>query len=179
MKSSNLKSCSGCLKTYSLDFLMKKNHVTAVTHVNLSNKNCQVTSRTNQKRRTWLCLLRFFLVIYNTKTENKKEVMYHYLCSQSNELNKKPHKNPDITKQRDRESMVRYNCKERIKILIDETEHAAYVVIKHHNLPVVSVSETIKQFIKDNVDLFPQTIYLQLVANGMDIAIRQKQVHYW
>ena len=74
--------------------------------------------------------------------------------------------------------MARYDCKGWIKILIDKTEHAAYIVIKHHILhnlpPVVSVPETI-----DNVDLFPQTIYLQLVANGMNIAIRQKQVHYW
>jgi hypothetical protein len=79
--------------------------------------------------------------------------------------------------------MDRYNCKERIKILIDETEHIAYIVIKHHILhnlsPDVSVLKTIKQFIKDNVDLFSQTIYSQLVANGMDIAIRQKQIHYW
>ncbi|PKK58528.1 hypothetical protein RhiirC2_645079, partial [Rhizophagus irregularis] len=76
-----------------------------------------------------------------------------YLCSQSNELSKKPRKNPDITKQRDRESMDRYNCKGRIKILIDETEHIAYIVIKHHILhnlpPDVSIPETIKQFIKD------------------------------
>ncbi|PKY21650.1 hypothetical protein RhiirB3_435306 [Rhizophagus irregularis] len=121
--------------------------------------------------------------IYNTKTENKKGVTYYYLCSQNNELSKKPRKNPDITKQRDRESMDRYNCKGRIKILIDETEHIAYIVIKHHILhnlpPDVSVPETIKQFIKDNVDLFPQIIYSQLVTSGMDINIRQKQIHYW
>jgi hypothetical protein len=59
--------------------------------------------------------------------------MYHYLCSQSNELSKKPRKNPDITKQRDRESMVRYNCKGRIKILINETEHVAYAVVNTIN----------------------------------------------
>ena len=80
--------------------------------------------------------------------------------------------------------MVRYNCKGRIKILIDETDkHIACIVINHHilhNLPLdVAVSENIKQFIKDNVDLFPRTIYSQLVANGMDITIRQKQIHYW
>ncbi|RGB43818.1 hypothetical protein C1646_749420 [Rhizophagus diaphanus] len=96
--------------------------------------------------------------IYNTKTENKKGVTYCYFYFQSNELR-------------------------RIKILIDETEHIAYIVIKHyilHNLPSdVSVSETIKQFIKDNVNLFPQIIYFQLVTSGMDINIRQKQIHYW
>ena len=79
--------------------------------------------------------------------------------------------------------MDRYNCKGRVKILINETEQIAYIVVNHHTLhnlpPDVTVSENIKQFIKNNVDLFPQIIYSQLVANGMDITIRQKQIHYW
>ncbi|PKC54740.1 hypothetical protein RhiirA1_476760 [Rhizophagus irregularis] len=247
MDSSNLvKSYSGCLKTYSLNFFDGKKTCNACR---LSNKNRQVTSCTNRKRQIeeeehekiktnyHICIedLPEIIVeniikykenthpdssdtfevscfinitefqneskviadniaeviseadeynwIYNTKTENKKGVTYYYLCSQSNELSKKPCKNPDITKQRDRESTDRYNCKERIKILIDETEHITYIVIKHyilHNLPPnVSVPKTNKQFIKDNVDLFSQIIYSQLVTSGIDINIRQKQIHYW
>jgi hypothetical protein len=48
MDSSNLvKSCSGCLKMYSLDFFDGKKTCNACR---LSNKNCQVILRTNQKR---------------------------------------------------------------------------------------------------------------------------------
>ena len=79
--------------------------------------------------------------------------------------------------------MERFDCKGRMKILVDETERTAHIVVKHHILhdlpPDVTVPETIKQFIKDNVNLFPQNIYSQLVANGMDNTIRQKQIHYW
>ena len=79
--------------------------------------------------------------------------------------------------------MDRFYCKGQIVISINETTQTAHIKIQHHILhnlpPDVTVSEPIKQFIKENVDLFSRTIYSQLVAKGMDIAIRQKQIHYW
>ena len=79
--------------------------------------------------------------------------------------------------------MDRFDCKGRVKIIINDIEKTAYIKIQHHVLhnlpPDVTVPETVKQYIKDNVDLFPRIIYSQLVANGMDISIRQKQIHYW
>ncbi len=36
-----------------------------------------------------------------------------------------------------------------------------------------------KNYISQNLDLFPRVIYAQLVSQGLPIHIRQKQIHYW
>ena len=42
-----------------------------------------------------------------------------------------------------------------------------------------SVSDSIKDFIKENINLLPREIYANLVSNGMDLSICQKQIHFW
>jgi len=37
----------------------------------------------------------------------------------------------------------------------------------------------VKNYISQNLDLFPQVIYAQLVSQELPIQIRQKQIHYW
>jgi hypothetical protein len=49
-----------------------------------------------------------------------------------------------------------------------------------HTVPSNStVSDWVKNYISENLDLFPAAIYKQLVSKGLDISIQQKQVHYW
>ena len=42
-----------------------------------------------------------------------------------------------------------------------------------------SVPDWVKNYISQNLDLFPQVIYKQLVSQEMPIHINQKQIHYW
>jgi len=43
---------------------------------------------------------------------------------------------------------------------------------------MVTVSQDIKNFIKKNIDLLSWEIYIQLISKGLDISIRQKQIHF-
>ncbi|GET00896.1 ATP-dependent DNA helicase Pif1 [Rhizophagus clarus] len=45
--------------------------------------------------------------------------------------------------------------------------------------PNVTISPEIKRFILNNIDLLPREIYKRLVDHGLDINIRQKQIHFW
>jgi len=97
-------------------------------------------------------------------------------------LAKKSSKHSDSYKHRDRQPMKRYNCKGCIKITINEDLTLSNIEIQHilhPTQPNVSVPSEIKQFIWDNVDLLPREIYKRLVERGLDINIRQKQVHFW
>ncbi|CAB4466446.1 unnamed protein product [Rhizophagus irregularis] len=42
-----------------------------------------------------------------------------------------------------------------------------------------SVPDWVKDYILQNLDLFPQVIYVQLIKQEMPTFIRQKQIHYW
>jgi hypothetical protein len=42
-----------------------------------------------------------------------------------------------------------------------------------------SVPDSVKDFIKENINLLPREIYAKLVSNGMDLSICQKQIHFW
>ena len=57
------------------------------------------------------------------------------------------------------------------------------VELRHKDLHIrpvnKSVSQSVKDFIKDNIDLLPREIYKRLVNEGLDLSIRQKQIHYW
>ncbi|CAB4433197.1 unnamed protein product [Rhizophagus irregularis] len=67
-------------------------------------------------------------------------------------------------------------------MFINILHHLIYIEIKHHLHPKkadTSISPEIKQFILDNIDLLPREIYKRLVEQGLDINIRQKQVHFW
>ncbi|GET64849.1 ATP-dependent DNA helicase PIF1 [Rhizophagus irregularis DAOM 181602=DAOM 197198] len=43
----------------------------------------------------------------------------------------------------------------------------------------MTISPELKLFISDNIDLLPREIYKRLVERGLDLNIRQKQIHYW
>ena len=70
-----------------------------------------------------------------------------------------------------------------IKINLNITANIFQIYIIHeysHSSPLEhSISDDIKIFIKENVNLLPHEIYAKLVSNGMDLSIRQKQVHFW
>ncbi|POG62711.1 hypothetical protein GLOIN_2v1882688 [Rhizophagus irregularis DAOM 181602=DAOM 197198] len=79
------------------------------------------------------------------------------------------------------QSMHRYTCNGCIKITIFEDLASSNIEIKHHLHPKkadTSISPEIKQFILDNIDLLPREIYKRLVEQGLNINIRQKQVHF-
>ena len=42
-----------------------------------------------------------------------------------------------------------------------------------------SVPDFIKNFIKENINLLPHEVYVKLVSNGIDLSIRQNQIHFW
>jgi hypothetical protein len=115
--------------------------------------------------------------------ENKsKSITYFYHCSQWEGLAKKIKKHPDSQKHRDRQSMHRYTYNSCINITIFEDLASSNIEIKHFLHPKkadISISPEIKQFILNNIDLLPREIYKRLVEQGLDINIRQKQVHFW
>jgi hypothetical protein len=104
------------------------------------------------------------------------------MCSQRDVLAEKPKKHEDSAKHRDTPSMQRFTCNGVIKVSINESTNMAEVFL-HHDLHAkprnISVPDKIKEFIKDNIDMLPREIYAQLVKEGMDVLIRQKQIHFW
>ncbi|PKB97484.1 hypothetical protein RhiirA5_433072 [Rhizophagus irregularis] len=95
--------------------------------------------------------------IYHHMYSNAKKfklITYYYCCSQCESLAKKVRKHYDPQKH-------------QIKHLLHATK------------PNVSIQPEIKQFIFDNIDLLPREIYKRLIECGLDIKIRQKQVHFW
>ena len=54
-----------------------------------------------------------------------------------------------------------------------------YHNLQHTRLEMVTVSQDIKDFIKENIDLLSWEIYTQLINKGLDISIRQKQIYFW
>jgi hypothetical protein len=113
----------------------------------------------------------------------KHKTTYWYMCSQQNSLAKKPRKHIDSSKHRDMPSMERFDCNGVIKVSINQSTMMAEVDLQHEQLHAqpkdTSVPQNIKDFIKENIDLLPCEIYARLVADGMDLSIRQKQIHFW
>ena len=113
----------------------------------------------------------------------KYTTTYFYFCSQRDILAKKPKKHQDSSKHRDILSMERFNCNGVIKIIINEVTKIAKVALQHdflHTRPnIVTLPQNIKDFIKENIDLLPREIYARLINNGLDLSIRQKQIHFW
>ena len=120
---------------------------------------------------------------YHHQHINKESISYWYFCSQRDILAKKPRKHIELSKQRDVSSMERYKCDGFIKVSIDKTMEIAEVTLIHkilHQKPVDTyVSQEVKDFIKDNIDLLPREIYARLINKGIDLSIRQKQIHFW
>ncbi|CAB4424116.1 unnamed protein product [Rhizophagus irregularis] len=121
--------------------------------------------------------------IYHHMYEKKsKSITYYYHCSQWENLGKKARKHSDSQKHRDRQPMKRYACNGCIKITIYEDLALSNIEINHLLHPIrpnVSISTEIKQFILENINLLPCEIYKRLIEQGLDINVRQKQVHFW
>ncbi|RIA80988.1 hypothetical protein C1645_865816 [Glomus cerebriforme] len=87
-------------------------------------------------------------------------------------------KNSDVDKHRDRLPVNRFSC---IKVTIYEESEFSDIEIQHHlHLLRPDVSK-VKAFIMDNIDnidLLSREIFKRL-ERGLDINIRQKQVHFW
>ncbi len=70
-----------------------------------------------------------------------------------------------------------------LKITIEIVASIFQVYITHKYLYPFpsnhSVSDFIKDFIKENINLLPCEIYVNLVSNRMDSLICQKQIHFW
>ncbi|RHZ59351.1 hypothetical protein Glove_364g90 [Diversispora epigaea] len=76
----------------------------------------------------------------------------------------------------------RYACKGFIKITIQEDLILSNIEIEHHLHSVrenVAISPDVKNFILENIDLLPREIYKRLIETGLNINIRQKQIHFW
>ena len=98
-------------------------------------------------------------------------------------LKKKSRKHANPDRQYDIPSKERFDCNGMLKITIEIAASIFQVYITHKYLHPPpsnhSVSDSIKDFIKENINLLPREIYAKLVSNGMDLSIRQKQVHFW
>jgi hypothetical protein len=95
----------------------------------------------------------------------------------------KSKKHQDNSKHRDASVMERFNCNGIIKIAVNKSSNMANLSINHdflHQKPVnTEVPQDVKDFIKEHIDLLPKEIYAQLVSKGLDLPIRQKQIHFW
>lgn len=130
-----------------------------------------------------LYLFKILSKSYHHVYVGKSTTTYWYFCSQSNILAAKPRKHEDTSKHRDTPSMERFDCNGAIKITINQSTNIAKLVLKHkliHERPKdITVPQTVKEYIKENIDLLPREIYARLVDNDMNILIRQKQIHFW
>ena len=97
-------------------------------------------------------------------------------------LGQKPKKNSGCHKHRDKQQICRYSCEGCIKISIHEDLALSDIEMQHilHSTRVdISIPSEIKLFISDNIDLLPREIYKRLVERGLNLNIRQKQIHFW
>ncbi|CAB4423647.1 unnamed protein product [Rhizophagus irregularis] len=120
---------------------------------------------------------------YQRQYAGNKTTTYWYYCSQRDNLTKKPRKHSDPLKQRDVLSKERYNCDGVTKISINEHTQIAEISLYHKDLHVrpvdKSLPQNVKEFIEKNISLLPREIYARLVNEGLDISIKQSQVHFW
>ena len=110
----------------------------------------------------------------------KRATTYWYHCSQRKSLAGKHRKHQDVSKHRNTKCMARFDCNGIIKITINEANNMAKQHDFLHKRPSnTTVSQEIKDYIKENIDLLPREIYAWLVAKGLDISIRANQIHFW
>lgn len=128
----------------------------------------------------------YFFFTYNLRyhhtydAKKSKSITYQYYCSQRDCLAKKSKKHVDYNKHRDKQSMNRYSCEGCVKITF--YQDFTNIKMQHYLHPTLSdilISPEIKNFILDNIDLLPREIYKQLIKQGLNINIRQKQIHFW
>ncbi|GES74734.1 hypothetical protein GLOIN_2v1847703 [Rhizophagus clarus] len=91
-----------------------------------------------------------FSWIYLQSYSGRSTTTYWYFCSQRHDLAAKSKKHQDASKHRNTKAMQRFKSN-------------------------VEVSQDIKDFIKEHINLLPREIYAQLVGKGLDSSIHQKQ----
>src|SRR6266542_2391487 len=124
----------------------------------------------------------FFQFRYHCKYDSKKAKTFYYYCSQKDCLEKKSRKHSDNNKHRDRQPMERFSCKGCVKITLNKDPTFFNIEIYHILHPIrpdTSIPNEVKTFILDNIDLLPREIYKRLIERGLNINIRQKQIHFW
>ncbi|PKC16183.1 hypothetical protein RhiirA5_493960 [Rhizophagus irregularis] len=199
------KRCSGCKKTIDkTEFIVEENIRstcnTCRSKNNLHKNNQENIEYNNQRKQklqfefTKIINIPFSseepkkiadIIIENIQDSDdyKWKYVFIYICAQSNATQKNPRKHQDLTKQRDTPARERFACKGVIKIDVKTRIHCAQIQIKHDELHTVpsnfTVSDWVKNYISENLDLFPTVIYKQLVSKELDISIQQKQVYYW
>ena len=76
---------------------------------------------------------------------------------------RKSKKHQDNSKHRDVSVMKRFNCNGVIKIAVNKSSNMVNLSVNHdflHKKPInTEVSQDIKDFIKENIDLLPREIY--------------------
>ena len=83
--------------------------------------------------------------------------------------------------------MERFHCQGGLTIRIDlKNSTTIYIALKHNYLHTqrenITVSDDIKDYIRNHLNILPREIYNQLIRNteiNFPIEITDKQVHYW
>ena len=114
-------------------------------------------------------------------TSNKGIMTLHFYCSQSQIFSRKSRKIFETEKQRDGESIARFDCGGTLKIKINTVLRKVSLELTHkilHARPEkVTVTDEIKATIKQQLHLAPKEIFSSLEADNLKLT--QKQVHYW
>ncbi|CAG8793302.1 43654_t:CDS:2, partial [Gigaspora margarita] len=102
----------------------------------------------------------------------------------SSSLSSKPRKHKDLAKHRDTPSMEQFDCSGTVKITINQSNNnIATLSLKHkliHEQPKdITVSQDVKEFIRENIDQLLREIYAQLVGSSLNPLIWQKQIYFW
>ena len=125
-----------------------------------------------------------YLCSYNKDYHSKKNDRTYtcwYKCSQNISLKKRPRKNENEVKQRDKIPIDRFDCDSIIKITINTNNQQAALDYAHsilHKRPErYLIDEETKEFINSQLHLSPAEIFEQLELNNPNLT--QKQVHYW
>ncbi|CAB5357690.1 unnamed protein product [Rhizophagus irregularis] len=125
-----------------------------------------------------------YYYIFNCDYQSKKKEpisSFWYKCSQNSDLTKRARKIEDLSKQRDKLPITRYDCNGVLKIAIVINSKTADIQLYHdliHDRPErISVNQEIRNFIGDRLHQTPAEIFSQLEINNPNLT--QKQCHYW
>ncbi|CAB5356722.1 unnamed protein product [Rhizophagus irregularis] len=134
--------------------------------------------------RNLVCESDGYYYIFNCDYQSKKKEpisSFWYKCSQNSDLTKRARKIEDLSKQRDKLPITRYDCNGILKIAIDINSKTADIQLYHdliHDRPErISVNQEIRNFIGDRLHQTPAEIFSQLEINNPNLT--QKQCHYW
>ncbi|GBC30961.2 ATP-dependent DNA helicase PIF1 [Rhizophagus irregularis DAOM 181602=DAOM 197198] len=134
--------------------------------------------------RNLVCESDGYYYIFNCDYQSKKKEpisSFWYKCSQNSDLTKRARKIENLSKQRDKLPITRYDCNGILKIAIDINSKTADIQLYHdliHDRPErISVNQEIRNFIGDRLHQTPAEIFSQLEINNPNLT--QKQCHYW